>query len=124
MDKITIPVQNTDDISDGYHTFGELYKMRMLYNACLFNEWAKQGLNNVHKSVRHNDGDLCFGGGWFIVVATLETGNISNHYSMEYWHLFNVTSYDVCQCPFDGHTQFDVMERLEDLCIKKKCSDE
>ena len=27
-------------ISDGYHTFDELYEFRKVYNAALFNEWA------------------------------------------------------------------------------------
>ena len=40
-------------VSDGYHTFDELYEFRKLYNAALFNEWAALGLYSVHKSVRH-----------------------------------------------------------------------
>jgi hypothetical protein len=57
--------------SDGYHTFNELYEFRKTYNAALFNEWAKFDIPqyNVHKSIRHHDGEYCFGGGWFIVVA-------------------------------------------------------
>jgi hypothetical protein len=27
-----------DNVSDGYHTFKELYDFRKIYNACLFNE--------------------------------------------------------------------------------------
>ena len=89
-------------LSDGYHSFGELYDFRMIYNACLFNEWAKgfydqNGVidtrlpkHNVHKSKRHFDGELCFSGGWFIVVAILPTGQISNHYEEKYWDLFNI----------------------------------
>ena len=42
--------------SDGYHTFNELYEFRKVYNAALFNEWAKFDIPqyNVHKSIRHN----------------------------------------------------------------------
>lgn len=29
------------NVSDGYHTFNELYRYRMLYNAAFFNELAK-----------------------------------------------------------------------------------
>jgi hypothetical protein len=53
--------------SDGYHTFNELYDFRMSYNAALFNEWAESGKHFVHKSYRHHDGELCFGGGRFVV---------------------------------------------------------
>src|SRR5688572_17729459 len=73
------------DTSDGYHTFDELYKFRMLYNAVLFNAWGIEGENDVHKSWYHSDGELAFGGGWFIVVAELPTGQISQHYEEKYW---------------------------------------
>lgn len=90
-------------ISDGYHTFNELYEYRLMYNAALFNEFAKQGLYNVHKSVRHYEGDECFGGGWFIVMAMLPTGQISNHYKMEYWDLFNIATQEKAD-KWDGHS--------------------
>ena len=78
------------ELSDGYHSFNELYRFRMLYNAGLFNEWARQGKYDVHRSTHHHEGDECFGGGWFVVVAQLPTGQISNHYELVYWDLFNL----------------------------------
>lgn len=101
----------TGETSDGYHTFNELYEFRRLYNALLFNEWAKQGKYDIHKSERHSDGQECFGGNWFIVVAQLPTGQISNHYEIEYWNLFQ------CEirergAEWDGHTPKDVLIRL------------
>lgn len=57
------------DVSDGYHTFNELYRYRLLYNAAFFNEIAKLGKVEVCKSHKHYDGEECFGGGWFIVMA-------------------------------------------------------
>lgn len=60
------------NVSDGYHTFNELYRYRMLYNAAFFNELAK-GDVKVCKSHKHYDGEECFGGGWFIVMAELPT---------------------------------------------------
>lgn len=50
------------NISDGYHTFNELYRYRMLYNAAFFNELAKGDIK-VCKSHKHHDGEECFGGG-------------------------------------------------------------
>ena len=102
------------DAYDGFHTFKELYEFRLLYNACLFNEWSKQGLYNVHKSERHEDGEFCFGGDWFIVVATLPTGDISNHYEMKDWNLFNCEIREKGK-KWDGHTSQDVAKRLRDL---------
>ena len=110
----TLPTgENVEDLSDGYHTFKELYEFRKVYNAALFNEWASQGEYDVHKSLRHYDGDKCFGGGWFIVVAVLPTGQISNHYEMKDWDLFNIPEHDKSLFPFDGHTHDDVLQRLK-----------
>jgi hypothetical protein len=108
---------NVNEISDGYHTFPELYRYRMLYNAALFNEWAKvdywtaQPVIEVHKSWKHSDGELCFGGGWFIVVAELPTGQISNHYKEEFWDLFKIPEKEIPN-EYDGHTPAVAADRL------------
>ena len=34
--------KNIEELSDGYHTFAELYEYRKLYNAAFFNELAKK----------------------------------------------------------------------------------
>lgn len=123
------------DVSDGYHTFNELYEFRKMYNAVLFNEWGaervqhphwwKQGRPfysykyDVHKSKRHHDGEECFGGGWFVVVAVLPTGQITNHYEMKDWDLFQIPEEPKAKYPFDGHTGKDVLTRLKDLTTKQ-----
>lgn len=129
------PLINIGGLSDGYHTFDELYEFRKMYNAVLFNEWGNPNtsraynngkgmdgwevvtgsLYNVHKSIKHYDGEDCFGGGWFIVSAMLPTGLISNHYKMEDWDLFQVPEVDKALFEFDGHTGADVLERLKAL---------
>lgn len=110
-----------ENTSDGYHTFKELYELRLLYNAHLFNEWSKQGMYNVHKSQRHADGELCFGRtDYFIVVATLPTGQISNHYPMSDWDLFQCEAVEKAKAEWDGHTSKDVATRLRDTLISYK----
>lgn len=122
-------------ISDGFHNFDELYQFRKLYNALLFNEWATQitketayckdekgrtmqivvGASNkydVHKSLKHNDGELCFGGGWFVVVAILPSGQITNHYPISDWNLFQIPEVEKAKYEFDGHTSQDVITRM------------
>ena len=106
-----------EEISDGYHTMSELYEFRKLYNACLFNEWAKLGKYDVHKAMKHNDGKACFGGDYFIVVAVLPDGQISNHYELKDWALFNVPVVDRAKHKFDNHTTQDVLDRLKNLLI-------
>lgn len=104
-----------EQASDGYHTFEELYTYRKLYNAALFNEWAQKKLYNVHKSKKHFDGSDCFDGNWFIVVADLPTGQISNHYRIEDWDLFAIPEVPQSTTPYDGHTPADVASRLREF---------
>ena len=112
---LTIPSGGIGEVSDGYHTFNELYEFRKLYNACLLNEWARQNKFGIHKSRKHSDGEECFGGGWFIVVAVLPTGQISNHYKVEDWDLFKIPEKAEALVEFDGHTTDDVITRLLNL---------
>ncbi len=103
------------ELSDGYHTYNELYEFRKVYNAALFNEWAKSEMWCVHKSKRHHDGEECFGGGWFIVMADLPEGQISNHYELKDWDLFDIEEHSRALFEFDGHTSADVLDRLKAL---------
>jgi hypothetical protein len=102
-------------LSDGYHTFDELYEFRKMYNAALFNEWSAQNKYEVHKSICHYEGEQCFGSGWFIVVAILPEGQISNHYKLEDWDLFKVQNYPRALYKYDGHDGDDVLDRLKQL---------
>lgn len=111
MEKITIDVEKVGAISDGYHTFDELYEYRLLYNAAFFNELAANKLGYVHKSKKHGDGSDCFGGGWFVVMAQLPTGQISNHYEAKDWDLFKCDERERAAV-WDGHTPKDVATRL------------
>lgn len=95
------------ELSDGYHTFNELYDFRREYNAALVNT----GIWKAHKSYRHHDGELCFGGGWFIVMIDTPFGQISNHYENEYWDEFHCEEKEVAD-EWDGHTEKDVLNRL------------
>lgn len=104
----------TSETSDGYHTFAELYRYRMLYNAALFNEWARLNRYDVHKSWRHSDGEKCFGGGWFVVSAQLPAGQITNHYEATDWDLFRIPERETA-AEWDGHTPEQVAERLAAL---------
>lgn len=106
-------VTEDGQISDGHHTFEELYQFRLLYNAALFNEWSSLDLYDVHKSRFHHDGTFPFGDPkWFIVVAELPTGQISNHYRIYTdWELFEIPTRKLPNV-YDGHTPAIVIERL------------
>ena len=102
-----------EDVSDGYHTFKELYHFRALYNAAFFNEYYVN-YGKVIKSRKHSDGKFCFDadGEWFIVMVQLPTGQISNHYHADYWDLFQVEEQEIAD-EWDGHTPQQAAERLE-----------
>ena len=106
--------------SDGYHTIGELYRHRMLLNAGLFglmvtfDEHVQRGHRfGAHKSLLHHDGEVPFGGGWFIVVAQLPAGQISYHYQLEHWDLFDIPEQPAAD-QWDGHTSEQAADRLQE----------
>ena len=98
------------EASDGYHTHNELYEYRTLYHAHAARAWMLDGME-VTKSWRHADGELCFGGGWFIVTAQLPTGQVTNHYPERDWPLFDVPEVER-PTEWDGHTPQEAAARI------------
>ena len=105
-----VPTSN-ETAADEHHSVQELYDYRMAYNSLLFNQWARDGKYEVHKSWRHGDGEKCFGGGWFIVSATTPYGQVTNHYSSEHWSRFHVPIRERA-AEWDGHTPQQALDRL------------
>ena len=105
---------DTGSLSDGFHTFDELYEFRLLYHAHAVRAWLDAGYSVV-RSWKHHDGEPCFEGGWFIVVAQLPTGQVSNHYRAESWSLFGDVPEAEAAPVWDGHRTTDVARRLRAL---------
>lgn len=103
-------VEDIEDLSDGYHTFRQLYYQRMMLFAAL----VKQNKGRAWKSLRHEDGELCFGGGWFIVGIDTPEGSYTYHYEANFYSLFDCQELERGK-PWDGHTEKDVT-RLLSLC--------
>lgn len=100
------------NISDGYHTFKELYQFRMLYNALLVNVLSER---ITYKTLRHDNGELCFGGDYFLVVIMLPTGKeIRNHYHISDWSCFQIRE-EYQAIGWDGHTSDDVLNRMREV---------
>lgn len=106
MDFIEIP-DDIGDFSDGYHTFNDLYVQR----AILFATIVNQNTDKSWKSWKHEDGELCFGGGWFIVAVDTPKGSYSYHYEAKYWDVFKCVELPVAK-HWDGHTDKDVWRLL------------
>ena len=108
------PVQiqcETGKVSDGYHTFDELYDHRCLLFCALSH--YDEGDTYCWKSSKHHDGSSY--DGWFIAGIELksrtDSRTITYHLPMKYWDLFN--GFDMEAAPhWDGHTSADVIERL------------
>ena len=97
-------------LSDGFHTFDELYESRCILTAGFFNLLHRSGVETC-KSWKHADGEPCFGGGWFIVMANLPTGQISFHYPEKDWERFNIPETEKGFI-WDGHDTAAVHERI------------
>ena len=99
------------NVSDGYHTFNELYHHR----AILFSIICNQNSRYAWKSKLHADGTMY--DNMFIVGMNLPIKGalypVTYHYDVEpYWDMFNVKELE--RAPnWDGHTPWDVVDRLE-----------
>lgn len=94
-------------LSDGYHTFNELYEQRMYLFATIVN----QNKDKSWKSFKHEDGKLCFDGDWFVVGIDTPKGSYTYHYENKYWNLFDCQELEVAK-HWDGHTDKDVSRLL------------
>lgn len=108
-------VDDIGELSDGFHTFNNLYEQR----AILFAALVKAYKDKSWKSYHHENGELCFGGGWFIVGIDTPNGSYTYHYENKYWDLF-----DCVELPrgkhWDGHTEADAETRLLSLEPERK----
>lgn len=105
---------NTGIVSDGYHTFNDLYSHRVALLANLVNAMP----DISWKSRQHEDGSMF--DGMFIVGMHLPTGDITYHIEESdrfgsNWELFKCE--ELKNAPtFDGHTPDDVVKRLRENC--------
>lgn len=106
----------TDNISDGYHTFGELYDHRRALTRALMLSNTKISWRSKH---HHPDDDPMFEGGYFIVGMQLPTGQISYHYKLSHWNDFDGVPTIEYAPKYDGHTPQETVTRLLDWVIRK-----
>lgn len=97
------PPEITEDTSDGYHTFGQLYYQRMMLFAVLVQEHK----DRAWKTWNHEDGKPCFGGGWFLVTIDTPRGAYGYHFEAKYWRLFDCPELSKAK-HWDGYTEEDV----------------
>ena len=117
--------EDTNIISDGYHTFGELYDHRVtLFIALcrLYERYVAPGvfptkegrLYDVWRSRLHSDGTGI--GGWFILGINKKAGEqITYHLPMVRWCDTDFAETLERAPKFDEHTSADVIHRLNKL---------
>lgn len=120
MEKKTNEI-DTQNISDWYHTFWELYKHR----ACLYIALCKMvyeidveymGFWNIIRAKVHNDWlDVWKDWGMFILQLERDGKQISYHLDLEYWDECDFAETKEKANKWDGHTSDDVLERLLNL---------
>ena len=105
-DVVEIPECGIGNLSDGYHTFNELYYHR----AILFSVICNSMPNKAWKSKLHDTGDMF--DGMFIVGIETPEGQATYHYDIEpYWDMFKVKELEKAP-KWDGHTPQEAIERI------------
>jgi len=104
----------TGHISDGYHTFDELYDHRITLFIALARMFSRSGEFPVWRSYRHSDGG-CFEG-WFVLgVFKEKCKQITYHLPASRWSETDFAE-ELQRAPeWDGHSSADVIERLKEL---------
>lgn len=108
-DVVEIPEGGIGNLSDGYHTFNELYHHR----AILFSVICNSMPDKAWKSKLHDTGDMF--DGMFIVGIETPEGQATYHYDIDpYWELFKVKELEKAP-KWDGHTPQDAIDRISKL---------
>lgn len=104
----TLGPKITEDTSDGWHSFKDLYHHRAL----LFSVIVHNYRDMCWKSKKHHDGKEL---DWnFIVGIDTPWGQASYHYGMEYWDMFDCKVVE--QAPYyDGYTADESVARIARL---------
>lgn len=99
------------EVSDGYHTFNELYEHRCLLFCMVAQVFAISNIKNwrTWKSWKHDDGSDY--PGWFIAGLDLGAGTVTYHLPASMWELYAGEYLDNAP-EWDGHTSSDVINRL------------
>lgn len=103
---IEVPESGIGELSDGYHTFNELYHHR----AVLFSVICNANPQLAWKARHHHDGTMY--DGMFIVGIETPDGQATYHYDTDpYWELFEVRELEFAPS-WDGHTPEQAIERI------------
>lgn len=92
-------------VSDGYHTFEELYYHRMI----LFNIICSYNKDKAWKSKLHDDGTMFED--YFIVGIDTPDGQFTYHYHIDNWDIFKLKELEKAP-KWDGHIPDDILRLI------------
>ena len=101
------------DVSDGYHTFSDLYEHRCL----LWVNLLQLNKASSFKTWKNDTGEEI--DGWFIAGTNTSYGQITYYLPAKYWQLLSGVKEMDSNFDYDGHTSEDVLNRLEKLANAK-----
>lgn len=93
-------------ISDGYHSFEDLYFHRMILFSLLLNSNKEISW----KAKKHHDGTM-FDEASFICGIETPEGQYTYHYKLEFWDYFKVKELEFAP-EYDGHKPEDITRLL------------
>ncbi len=109
---------DTNKISDGYHTFEELYDSRIELYIALCKKVSETTHGRIHpvwRSTKHSDGTEY--DGWFLLgIGTAAGKQITFHLPINRWPDTMFARTFTIAPDFDGHTTKDVLQRLKEIC--------
>jgi hypothetical protein len=111
---VTVKCEEGVDVSDGFHTFGELYDHRIALWIALCKAWQVCDLDKPWRSRLHSDGTSI--DGWFLLgMFHLPGTQITYHLPNPLWDDCSFAETLDRAPEFDGHTAADVLARVRDL---------
>jgi hypothetical protein len=105
----TFSMMDDEELSDGYHTFDELYDHRRALTAALAAERADISWRSRE---HHPDDGPMFEGGYFIVGIDTPAGTITYHYKLSHWNDFAEVPELEHAPKWDGATPGETVIRL------------
>lgn len=105
-----VSLKDEGEVSDGYHTFNELYEHRHVLFVWLCRAIENNPLIRSYKTRKSNDGKADYEG-YFIAWIEFSGGQISYHLPNEYWDLLPITEkerYD----SYDDHSSKEAIQKV------------
>lgn len=112
-------ISESGQVSDGYHTFNELYAHRNALSILVF---TSGHVVNAFKAKKHHDGTSF--DNYFLMSGLVKNSDgvmkqVSYHVPSKFWEYVKLPEYEVSPVEFDGHSSNDVLELFYSL-IKTK----